>query len=176
MASSPTRHAARGLHVLAGRRLVRRRCAAGAAGDDRSSRTPIPLAPARGLGLRELAWTDPPGPRPGRLLCACPIARASKNRCWSCGPRGRAAGDRGRPRSAASCRSRRANSTRRSATPLALNEQVRRDGLALGVVKLDEGLLTILDPTQLPRLLDRAPPSPSAPSRPPLSEPEFRPC
>jgi len=41
---------------------------------------------------------------------------------------------------------------------LALDEQVRRDGLALGVVKLDEGLLTILDPTQLPRLLDRAPP------------------
>jgi len=44
------------------------------------------------------------------------------------------------------------------ANALALDERIRRDGLALGVVKLDEGLLTILDPTQLPRLLDRAPP------------------
>jgi chemotaxis signal transduction protein len=43
------------------------------------------------------------------------------------------------------------------ANSLALKEQIRRDGLALGVVKLDEGLLTILDPTQLPRLLDGAP-------------------
>jgi purine-binding chemotaxis protein CheW len=41
---------------------------------------------------------------------------------------------------------------------LALDEQRRRDALTLGVAKLEEGLLTILDPTQLPGLLDRSPP------------------